>query len=248
MNELDKTYEEFISQFPVYDTYQKAYYAKQKQKGLEAHHITPIGTQEGCNRKNPKDDRCVLLTYSQHIIAHYLYCREHPEDIKEFTALNFLCNFHAKDFLSDGERLLEELPNLEEMKEKGRQETSRCVSKKLKGRVSPNKGVPMTEEQKKKLSLAQKARNFHHSEETKAQWSKIRKGRKCPREVVEKRAKSCCKKVYQYDLEGNLINTFESVKEARTVLNLDSQTVRNYLSGKKPRFRRYLLSYTNSNI
>ena len=129
MNELSKTYEEFISQFPVYDTYQKAYYAKRKRKGLEAHHITPIGTQEGCNRENPKDDRCVLLTYSQHIIAHYLYCKEHPEDIKEFTALNFLCNFHAKDFLNNKGRFLEELPDLERMREKGRQHTKEAKEK-----------------------------------------------------------------------------------------------------------------------
>lgn len=42
----------------------------------------------------------------------------------------------------------------------------------------------------------------------------------------------CCKKVGQYDLEGNLLNTFDSCALAARELNLDSSTISKVCRGK----------------
>ena len=57
-------------------------------------------------------------------------------------------------------------------------ETRRKMSISRKGKPSPNKGVPMSEEQKKKLSESHKGKL--HSEETKKKMSISRKGRTSP--------------------------------------------------------------------
>ena len=57
-------------------------------------------------------------------------------------------------------------------------ETRRKISEAMKGKPSHNKGKPMSEEQKKKMSESQKGK--HHSEETKKKMSISRKGRTSP--------------------------------------------------------------------
>ena len=57
-------------------------------------------------------------------------------------------------------------------------ETRRKISDAMKGKPSHNKGKPMSEEQKKKMSESQKGK--HHSEETKKKMSISRKGRTSP--------------------------------------------------------------------
>ena len=57
-------------------------------------------------------------------------------------------------------------------------ETRRKMSESKKGKPSPNKGVPMSEEQKKKLSEINKGK--HHTEETRRKMSESLKGRTGP--------------------------------------------------------------------
>ena len=58
------------------------------------------------------------------------------------------------------------------------EETRKKISESNKGRTSPNKGKPMSEEQKKKLSEINKGK--HHSEETKRKLSEVNIGEKNP--------------------------------------------------------------------
>lgn len=169
MNELSKTYEEFISQFPVYNTYKEA-----KARGFEAHHIVPICTQKGCSRENPEDDRCVRLTAYEHILAHYLYCKDHPENIRAFTAFNSMVNLHGRELQEDESFLVEKLPSFADMRMRGYENVANYM-----------RSREVTEDTRKKLSEAAKGRpgfwtGKKRSEEDRARMSEAAKGRPAP--------------------------------------------------------------------
>ena len=209
------TYKEFIDKFKVYPTKYKA-----QANGYEAHHIIPRAVQKRIAGR-VYDDRCVRLTYFEHILAHYLYCKEHSEDIKELIALNFMLSLRAKELLADEKKFLDELPQMAEMREK----------KFISGESHPLHGRHMTEEVKRKHSevmMGSKNPSF---------------GRKQTEETISKRVKKLCKKVYQRDLEGNIIYVFNSVKEAIEALCLNSCTINKYLKGNTPTNLSYSLSY-----
>lgn len=167
------TYQEYISQFPIYETQKKA-----QAKGYEAHHIEPRALQ----KEGTLDDRCVRLTPFQHIYAHYLLALENPDAIKVFFLM--INRNHFK--LSDIDRVtIEELKDIAELREKGREAVSKSmtgkhipdeVRKRISNSVSiKQKGRITSEETKKKIGLANKGKV--RSEETRKKISEAGKGR-----------------------------------------------------------------------
>lgn len=68
------------------------------------------------------------------------------------------------------------------------EETKRKLSEANKGHIPPNKGVPMSEEQKEKIRKANTGKK--HSEETKKKISEMKKGKKLSIEAILKRSES----------------------------------------------------------
>lgn len=288
---IHESYDSFVGHFKIYPTQYKA-----RAKGYEAHHIIPQKVQK---REKGKvyDDRCIRVTYFEHILAHYLYCKEHPEDIHEHIALERMCNTRAKELLTDEKKFLDELPQMAEMREKGVQrgdnhymygkhrseESKKKQSESLKGKYvgeknpmygktpwnkgihctdeqkknisEKNKGRHPTEEQRKKQSEAQKGRKF--TEDHKRKISESRKGEKNPyygKHLSEEHRMNISKshmgeknssahKVFQRDLEGNIIQVFSTIKEAHNSLGIGRTTIGRYLQGQTPKNLTYTLSY-----
>lgn len=109
------TYSEFISQFEIYESYNKA-----KAKGCEAHHITPRALQKD---NETLDDRCVRLTPFEHIYAHYLLALEREDAVVVFFRM--VCRNKFK--LSDIEKVtLEELEEYGRLRSEGREKIAKA--------------------------------------------------------------------------------------------------------------------------
>ena len=245
---LNQSYEEFIAHYKVYETYTEAEKYK-PSKGYEIHHIVPKATQEGyVKRKKPQDDRCIILTVFNHVLAHYLYCRDYPEEKSQFIALDNMCYEHAKELLEDEKKFIEELPYIAEMRavirtpwNKGKtmsEEFRKKCSKSNKGRTSPRKGKHHTEEAKRKMSESHKGKTAHNkgipmSEEQKKKLSEIRKGMNAGEKSPS------AKKVFQRDLDGNILNVFPTIREASIQLGKNVNTISAHLNG------RYLINDLN---
>ena len=108
----------------------------------ETHHILPRSLG-GTDDK----DNLVDLTAREHFICHWLLVKIHTGEArhKMVYALNGM-----KRNGKDNERY--ETPITSRVYQKLKEEFSRIHSETMKGRVAPNKGKPMSEEQKKKLS------------------------------------------------------------------------------------------------
>ena len=167
------TYQEYISQFPIYETQKKA-----QAKGFEAHHVVPKALQS----KDSFDDRCVRLTPYEHIYAHYLLALESADAIKVF----FLMINRNEFKLSDIEKVsLEELKDIAELREQGRKAVSKSMtgrhpSEETKKKISKTistiqKGRKTSEETKKKISIANTGKV--RSKETRKKISEAGKGR-----------------------------------------------------------------------
>lgn len=235
---IEKSYNEFVGEYEVYPTQKLA-----RAKGYEAHHIIPRAVQKRI-AGTVYDDRCVRLTYFEHILAHYLYCKEHPEDKDEFFALLSMLNKRAKELLADEQKFLQELPDIAEMGKKGREsiyteewrrkisEANSHPSEETRKRKSlANKGKKLSEEHKRKLSISHKG---------KVTWNK---GKKMSEEYTYTLSEAHSNLIYQRDLEGKLIKTFNSAKRASEILGVSKSTLHNYIHGKTPKNLSYTLSY-----
>lgn len=120
-----------------------------------------------------------------------------------------------------------------------------------------------SEETKIKIGIANKGRmpwNYkkHHSKETKEKISKnhygiipnaevrlkmsiAKKGKKQSKEVIEKRAKSCCKKIKCCELN----KVFTSLKEAQEITNIYKNSISNCLNGRTMTAGGYHWEYVN---
>jgi group I intron endonuclease len=96
-------------------------------------------------------------------------------------------------------------PKSEEFKQK--------ISESTKRDKHPMYGKTHTEESKQKMSAASLGKTL--SEETKQKISEAKQGEKNPRS----------KRVYQYDLEGNLLGSFGSSREAARHLEKDGSSI-----------------------
>lgn len=228
---LSNSYEEFISQFPVYDSVYTA-----RAKGFEAHHIYPVAVQTR-EKGRVCDNRCVRLTRFQHILAHYLYCKEHPEDREEFAAFNCMVDTRAKEMLKDERLLLKELPGIAEITAQGRIEHSKA----MKGENNPMYGRHHSEEARRRVSEANKGKpsprkGKHWNEETRKRMSETRKGQ----HLGPNNSNARC--VYMRDLEGNTLRIFPTVQDACVYFNKSRASIQNYLKGKSPKNFPYILS------
>lgn len=148
------TYNEYISQFEILDN-------PPIKEGFQRHHIVPRSQQ------TEKDERCVYLTPAQHGYAHWLFDNENGTDTcylfvgKAGKNLSDITGF-------DDFKLLDFKPWITD-------EHKKKISQSTLGSNNWNYGNHLSEETKKKISVANKGR-IHHSEEQKKKWSIERKG------------------------------------------------------------------------
>jgi hypothetical protein len=64
-----------------------------------------------------------------------------------------------------------------------------------------------------------------------------------PSENIKRTNKFLSKSVYQYDINGNLINTFDSIKDAAESVNIDRSTISKCCSGVKQSGEGYVWSF-----
>lgn len=137
----------------------------------EIHHIIPIslgGTNDTSN--------LVLLTYREHIIAHMLLMRIYPNNFGLAHAVKtMLLNSKNKNLYKKGNRSSFTTRELEEIREKSAKYLS--ISR---------KGIPKSEETKRKISEAKKG--IKPSQKTLDAARKASIGRKPSKETIEKRA------------------------------------------------------------
>lgn len=128
------TYNEFISQFQIYNN-------PTKKKGLHRHHIVPRSKQI------ETDNRCVYVTPAQHLWLHILYDQENGTH----TACKLLGDSHIK---KDDIHCYEDCLKYNEIDALRRKE----LSKANKGEKNPRYGTSLTEETRKKLSVSLKGK------------------------------------------------------------------------------------------
>lgn len=141
------------------------------------------------------------------------YCTEDLLDEREVYYINLYNSFNDGYNLSEGGNGTRGFKWTEEQKDKKRGENHP-----LYGKPAHNKGVPMTEEQKRKLSIQRKEyyethdgffKGKHHNDKTKKKLSRLKK--KTP--------------IIQYTLDGKYVNEFESICEASRITNIDKGSI-----------------------
>jgi uncharacterized alkaline shock family protein YloU len=168
----------------------------------ENHHIIPK-----CLNGTNNEDNLVLLTAREHFICHKLLTYIYPTNRKIVLAFHKMTfgnhhdkyNLTSKDY-SYARELISKIPMTTETKIKiglaiknryltngCSSETRKKLSQSLKGRIAPNKGRPMSEIQKHKLSLALKEKTKIISDETRRKMSESAK--KKPKVSIETRKK-----------------------------------------------------------
>jgi len=101
-----------------------------------------------------------------------------------------------------------------------------------------NYGKKQSDETIKKRSIAMKGKpgwlkGKHLSEEVKIKISKAGKGRKMPKEAIEKSRVGKYKPVLQYDKEGNFLNRYNSGKEAEEKTKVGRSHISQCCKGKR---------------
>lgn len=183
-----ETYNNFISQFEIINN-------PSKKKGFHRHHIVPVSEQV-----NP-DNRQIYLTPAQHLWAHFLYDKENGTQTierllanygvtkKEIKSYDDCLAFNDIDFQM-------QLRKSKIMAVKHKGENNPMFGR--TGINNPRFGTHLTEEHRKHISETHwdcsganhpmygvrkygeenPFYNHHHTEEKKAYWSTVRKGRK----------------------------------------------------------------------
>lgn len=173
------SYEEFIKKFKVYSSRKEA-----REKNFEAHHIVPKAIQIK-EKGYIYDDRCVRLTYEEHIFAHYLLARENPTSPELFFAFNAMVCMQGKMLLEDERKLLEELPYFVEMKDS----IGDLISKNKKGKPFSEEHIQHIRDAHKLIDMSginNPMYGKHHSDETKKKISEKSKGRIATEETRRK--------------------------------------------------------------
>ncbi len=112
------------------------------------------------------------------------------------------------------------------------EETKEKIRQKLKGRVSPRKGVEVTDETKIKMSNSKLGVSI--SEEAKVNMSKSKLGNKNPfygKKVKEENKQY--KKINQLSKDGVLIKEWPSITECANFFNIDINSISKVLHGKR---------------
>lgn len=137
------TYNQFISNFPVYQTIKLAEKARPKDTYTEIHHIIPLIVQKQENYQ-VIDESCVILTAYEHLIAHYLFSKENSKYAFIFYKMMRLQAVK----LSDLEQVsLNSLQDLARLKEAGHQ----YLKEKMTGSNNPMYNHQYSEETREKM-------------------------------------------------------------------------------------------------
>ena len=141
------------------------------------------------------------------------YCTEQELDEREMYYINLYNSVNNGYNLSNGGKSIRGFKWNEEQKDK-----KRGKNHPLYGKPAYNKGVPMGEEQKRKLSKQKKEyykthdgffKGKHHKDDAKKKLSDSHK--KTP--------------IIQYTLDGKYVNEFESICEASRITNIDKGSI-----------------------
>jgi len=109
----------------------------------------------------------------------------------------------------------------------------------IQGENNPMYGKKMSDEQKKKLSEANKNREYFFTEQHKKNLSKAIKGKKASAETREKMRKAHLgstkkgKEVIQINEDGTVKKTYRSIREASSDLAMPYKEIQRILHGKK---------------
>ena len=118
-------------------------------------------------------------------------------------------------------------------------------------------GIKRSEETKKKLSEIAKKRignknpmyGKKQTKETREKIGNANRGRKLSKERIKYMRKNAIgkKKINQYDLDGNFIKQWDSIKEAGRTLNIFPQNIGKVCRGQQKYAKGYLWRYANDN-
>ena len=123
------------------------------------------------------------------------------------------------------------------------EETRRKISEALTGR----KGKPLTDEQKKHLSEIQKGRTRTPEEMEHLSSYQFKEGHLPSEKAMATLKKKLSKKVCQYDVSGNLLNVYESIKAASMGIGLSENAVGNAVRGYAKTAGGYVWRYADGN-
>jgi group I intron endonuclease len=114
------------------------------------------------------------------------------------------------------------------------------------------KGFHMPEEQRIKLSQDRKGTNVgkdnpyfgkHHTDEIKQKLSKFHRNR--PQELQDRINQSHMKSVIQYDFDGNIISTYESIKQASEITRIVYSSIQRCCKKERPSAGGFIWRYVN---
>ena len=111
---------------------------------------------------------------------------------------------------------------------------------------------PMSEETRRKVSIANKGRpswikGKHHSEETKRKLSIANKGRKPPAMAIEHSRKARQKPIEQYTEQGEFVRRYESTRQAAKAIGVCPQALTPCLRGRRKTAAGFIWRYAEVN-
>lgn len=245
----------------IYDSIIQKARKENRSKGdkdyYEAHHIIPkcLGG-EGATSQWKTHENIVLLTAREHYVCHWLLHEMYPENKSLCFSFYSMCQYSNKDKkIRPSSRLIEEMrkKHIDSLLGKKRPDHSEWMknyasknkgsfsginhpfygkkrpehSKKLKGK----KRTPFTETHKKRISEARQGKALG-----------INNCMSNP-EVLKK----FYKKIEQYDLFGNHIKTWDSIKEAGESLKISRGNITLCCQKKYKRAGGFVWKYHNEN-
>lgn len=221
------TYFEFIAKFPECSYFDKI------PKGLFKHHVNPITTQLTSYNKEHNtslskkdfiklpecDHRCILVSFEDHVRAHYYYSVSFPEDLGNKVALAYMCSIQKSFFIKNGLPLPEDFEEMlktvsfsvpeeivarriQTLKDWHETEEGKACLKKTGGKISKSLKEFFKSEKglKNREEASQRLRIFYQTEEGKEAIKKSRdklkifyqteEGRKLREEVRQKISES----------------------------------------------------------
>lgn len=225
---------------------------------VESHHIIP--RSEGGDNSSAN---IVNLTLREHYIAHLLLAKIY-KDWKMLNAIRFM-----RQVPNTNSRLFEKLKLLSITKghpywfKKGNPHrfkkgnlswTGKKLSEEHKEKIRrwALSRTPMSEETKKKMSIAHKGKpswikGKHHSEETKRKLSIANKGRKLSATAIEHSIKARRKPIEQYTQSGEFVGRYDSIRQAAKAIGVCPQALSSCLRGRHKTALGYIWRYAEVN-
>ncbi len=201
----------------------------------EKHHILPK-----CIGGDNSSDNIVKLTAKEHYLAHRLLTRIYPEEYKLFYAFWMMCNTHTikySDFKCSP-RAYEEARMLNSIATKKRLEdknvwigkTHSNESKLKQSIAAKSRNITNENELIRRRKIAESSLGRKHTEETKLKNSLVKQGNNNPMFGIPSVRR---KQINQFDLNGNLIKTWNSLTEIKEFYNLKYGRVNSILRSQK---------------